>query len=1035
MRNKLFISLILVFFLISISLAGNIKDNKSLSKPNTLGLVERMDINNIDLPILNNGSTGEDGQAYYPSGQTDRSFLYQGGIATSGYVNIWNPVDSVWVRQLRASWMAAASLIEEWQPGTWGMDPTDTRARFYVVNKADGPGSQAYRDWADAVALGADYQDLDSSGTYDPYIDAPDMIGDRIIWCPINDQTTIAQRTPRLGTDPLGLEVHMMVFAFARSDRLGDVVFIRYRFLNTNDSTDIEDMIFSIWEDPDIGDADDDLVGCDTTVSLGYCFNDNDGDADYGINPPAHGIDFFQGPLVPAAVTDTAYLYRGPFFGIDTVPGMRNLPMTSFMWYINGDPDLTDPTNATIARYYQTGGLDATGDTLIPGNWGIGGAGANPKFVYSGDPVAGTGWLDNTPDDKRMQVNCGPFQLAAGEVQDIVIGYIVAQDVDGLTALHELQTTDTVAQAAYDANFLIAGPPPPPKVTARTFDNEIELIIDLEANGTKEYDFTDPVGNRMVFEAVEVYQLFSENPGDIVGTTENAIVIQRYDLDNQYAELYSEQPNGTIDKLWNGYSNLDTLAFADSGASTIRLTIDSDAFNSDNPLVNNTEYYFAVQVYAVNYNGVRQYLGGSGPNSYIMTGNAHFLSSNRNAALISVTPTNSEFVPFRGDSATYTGSRSVHEGKVFFDIIEHDSIRNHEYMITFSDDGELWYLHDLTIPDTLLDSMTFQAESPEEWNFPIFHGISAQVVNVPDMLDTALVTSGVSWITGFRDAGFDTVTATFNEGIEFAKYGRDDFGITFTKDRYAPVRIEFDTTFVSKGYQYLANYTFFRGIQDLRLRAYDVSDESNPRQVNIAYISPTPELNFTAGDVMIMMSDYDSLGAYISGRDSAFLADAYLVIELRPDSGLLYSSQFDLTVFPRYPNSDMDEYRINTENLMTPLTTSQRKDLLKHVRVVPNPYFAYSRYETSYDNPRVKFTHLDRIATIRIFNLAGQLVRTIEKNDNINGVTNEIFWDLRNESGLKIASGMYIAHVEVPGVGSKIIKFGILQREERIDRF
>ena len=278
MKTKLFIFL-LVLLSFSVINAGDLKDNTILPKPTTIGLIERMDINNIDLPIQNNGATGDDARAYYPNGQTTLSFLFQGGFATSGLVN----------GQLRASWMASASLIEEWQPGTWGMDATDPLARFYVVNKTDAQGSQAYINWADAVGLGADFEDLDGDGLYDPYIDRPDMIGtDRIIWCPINDNTSIAQRTPRLNTAPLGLELHMQVFAFARADELGDVIFFRYRLINPT-ADDIDDMIFSVWEDPDLGDADDDLIGCDTTLSLGYIYNDAD-DPNYGINPPAHGL-------------------------------------------------------------------------------------------------------------------------------------------------------------------------------------------------------------------------------------------------------------------------------------------------------------------------------------------------------------------------------------------------------------------------------------------------------------------------------------------------------------------------------------------------------------------------------------------------------------------------------------------------------------------------------------------------------------------------------------------------------------------------
>ena len=1021
MKTKLFIFVLVVLSFYTIH-AGNLKENTTLPKPTTIGLIERMDINNIDLPIQNNGSTGDDAKAYYPNGQTTLSFLFQGGFATSGYVN----------GQLRASWMAPASLVEEWQPGIWGMNPTDPLARFYVVNKSDVQGSQAYIDWADAVSIGAEFEDLNGDGLYDPYIDRPDMIGtDRIIWFPINDNTSSAQRTPRLNTAPLGLEVHMQVFAFARADELGDVIFFRYRLINPTQNN-IDDMIFSVWEDPDIGNSDDDLIGCDTTLSLGYIYNDAD-DPNYGINPPAHGVDYFQGPVVES-VGDTAYLYRGPFFGIDTLPDMRNLPMTSFMFYMNGHPIINDPNTVEIARNYQLGGIDQQGNPLDPSAWGTGGlATDDPTYIYPGDPVAQTGWYDNTPDDKRLLVNCGPFQLASGDTQDIVAAYVVAQGGDALESVTRLKSTDVIAQAAYDANFFVAGPPPEPKVDARVFDNRIELIIDLEANRTAAYDLTDPLGNRMIFEALEVYQFFSDNPGNTVRSIENAKIIKRYDLNNQYGAIYSNQPDGTIDKVWDGYDNIDPAAFADSGSAIIKLTITTDAFNNNEPLVNGTEYYFAVTAFALNHNRVNAYPAG-GADAWIINGNANFLSTNRTAAYLRITPGSSEFKPFKGDIASYTGSRHFHDGNVYFDVVNHDSLKNHEYTVSFSDNGTLWYLFDETMGTMLLDRMTFQADSPDEWNFPIVDGISARVVNVPDKLDTALVTSGVSWIVGNPGTSFDTIS-TFNDGINFVKFEKPNLS-TFTNDRYFPVLLDFDTTMTGKAYRYRANYNLFSGSNDVRVRAFDISDPNNPRQVNIVYLSNVVDLNFTAHEVLIMSSDYQADNAYSAAPDSAFRADAYLIMDLRPanaNADTIWSSEFELTVYPNYPNSDLDEYTFSTEEVMASLTSSDRKDLLERVKVVPNPFWGYSfgRYDTSYDNPILKFIHLDKTATIRIFNLAGQLVKTIEKNSDANEVT----WNLRNEANLKVASGMYIAHIEVPGIGSKIVKFALIQREERIDRY
>jgi len=427
--KKLFLVICLSFFINISIIFANIKSSNTNIE--TIGLIERMNVNRIDLPIVNDGSTGDNATAYYPNGQTSLSFLFQGGFATTAYVNV----------ELCASWMAPASLIEEWQPGNWGMDPTDPLAKFYIVTSSDGPGSIAYLDWQGAVNLGADFQDLDGDGIYNHNIDKPAICGDKMIWFPLNDNTSMAQRTPRLNTKPIGLEAHVTVWAWDRDDEFEDTIFLRYRFINATDTVK-NDVIFSIWADSDLGAADDDLIGCDTTISLGFTYNDND-DPNYGSNPPAFGLQFLQGVIVPA-IGETAYRIAGNFLGIDTLNNMKNLPMTSFMYYISGNPNLADPNTAAMARFYQIGGLDALGNPLDPTNWGTGAtASTNPKYVYSGDPVAGTGWIDDVPSDKRFLVNCGPFDLAIGDTQDIIIAYEVSQGTSALNSVEILKQRAT----------------------------------------------------------------------------------------------------------------------------------------------------------------------------------------------------------------------------------------------------------------------------------------------------------------------------------------------------------------------------------------------------------------------------------------------------------------------------------------------------------------------------------------------------------------------------------------------------------------
>src|SRR6185295_18101494 len=107
-----------------------------------------------------------------------------------------------------------------------------------------------------------------------------------------------------------------------------------------------------------------------------------------------------------------------------TVGGVP-LPMASFNKYING----TDPNTFTKTYNYMQG-LDADGNVLTNPITG------NPTtFFVDGDPVSGTGWLDTSPDDRRLMLSTGPFAMAPGDTQEVVAAIIVAQSTDRLASV------------------------------------------------------------------------------------------------------------------------------------------------------------------------------------------------------------------------------------------------------------------------------------------------------------------------------------------------------------------------------------------------------------------------------------------------------------------------------------------------------------------------------------------------------------------------------------------------------------------------
>jgi hypothetical protein len=119
-------------------------------------------------------------------------------------------------------------------------------------------------------------------------------------------------------------------------------------------------------------------------------------------------------------------------------------------------------------------------------------------------------------------------------------------------------------------------------------------------------------------------------------------------------------------------------------------------------------------------------------------------------------------------------------------------------------------------------------------------------------------------------------------------------------------------------------------------------------------------------------------------------------------------------------NGGRPMYSWSMDDIST-LTASQDQliEALNLINVVPNPYYAFSEYERNRLDTRVKITNLPEKCTVKIYTVNGKLVRTFKKDSEITSLD----WDLNNYTGIPVAGGVYLIHVDVPNVGEKIIKF------------
>ncbi|MDP2036143.1 MAG: hypothetical protein Q8L04_02085, partial [Ignavibacteria bacterium] len=267
---------------------------------------------------------------------------------------------------------------------------------------------QYEKDWDEWPAQdGAPFEDVNKDGKYQPGIDIPGIPGaNQTLWFVANDLDS-NQTKYFSGSLPIGIEIQVTIWGYKYDDSYrGNALFKRYIVINKG-KKEIKEMHFGIWADPDVGDAGDDLTGCDTTLNMCYTFNSDNSDATYFSNPPAFGYTLLQGPITGGMPNDKA------IFKNRIIYGKKNLRMSALGWVFKNVIEWSDPTFAlatTAGQLYNfLMGKSRSGlDWQVPERLG----GGITKFPFSGDYARKTGYYDGveySPMDRRMMLCVGPF--------------------------------------------------------------------------------------------------------------------------------------------------------------------------------------------------------------------------------------------------------------------------------------------------------------------------------------------------------------------------------------------------------------------------------------------------------------------------------------------------------------------------------------------------------------------------------------------------------------------------------------------------
>ncbi len=490
--------------------------------------------------------------------------------------------------------------------------------------------------------------------------DVVPLFGDFTLYWISNDKGNI--HTESQG-EPIGMEIQAQMFGFTTNDEINNMTFCNYVLINRG-TLNLENTYFAQWADTDLGNFNDDFIGCDVQRGLGYSYNgDNDDEGSgsgpgYGEQPPAIGIDFFEGPFQDPDGINNSYGiganealnglgYRNPADslrpgGIDEIIDNERFGMRRFLFHNNnsGPGPTQDPTIA-IHYYNFMRGLwrnslpmtfGGTGfnpndpnalnaDFMFPGDtdplhWGTGGV--NPNYSAAG------GWTEENegtaPADRRFVQSAGPFVLEPGEFNNITVGVVYARAQTGVpfASVILLRQADDKAQSLFENCFRLLDGPDAPELTHQELDREIILYISnnspLSNNNAEQYEELDPTipptnlegEQNDQFYRFQGYQVFQLANADVsVSEIENPVLARLV----WQSDIRDFKPNGEpIGQLIN-YEQNDQIGLpvptekvngANEGiAHSLQITTDRFA-SGDNRLINFKRYYYVAVAYGYN---------------------------------------------------------------------------------------------------------------------------------------------------------------------------------------------------------------------------------------------------------------------------------------------------------------------------------------------------------------------------------------------------------------------------------------------------
>ncbi|MGE5679407.1 MAG: hypothetical protein ACM34K_00870 [Bacillota bacterium] len=587
-----------------------------------------------------------------------------------------------------------------------------------------------------------------------------------------------------------------------------------------------------------------------------------------------------------------------------------------------------------------------------------------------------------------------------GETERFSMGLIFALTRD------ELFRRKRTVQQIYNANYRFAKPPDKPLVKVIPGNGKVTLYWDDRAERTY-----DAFYQRYNFEGYRIYRStepnFLENKTitDALGTPTFRVPIAQFDLIDGVKGLHPISVNGAQFNLGK-----------DSGLQHSYI---------DTTVQNGQTYYYAVVAYDKGFTTTTiqgEFLGipPTETTSIIKQDINGQIKTDVNTAVVTPRAPSAGYVPPQLQNFLASGPGT---GNVSIDIIDPQQLAdNNSYKLEFEDFSRYhnnphpyFRLINTTTSDTVVKLTQIKGGTERTL---VTQGFSTGITN--DTMVT-IDRSKSGWIKGNSNyvvtMGFDPryAAAYGNRRIDYPA----DFEITIGAKGSG------DSSFVAKSFSTptpsnitIKNLT--EGIDHIQFIFEDGGEGLSK-----------PDSMFNAGDAVFIVVG-DSIGRKATGLNDyraswsvTFQLDTTIhdpAQQRAPQPGDVFR------IVTKKPFRTGEYYQFTTKAPYVDKSLAQ-SDLTK-VAVVPNPYVGASSWEpltteVGRGERRINFIHLPAVCTIRIYTMSGKLVQQIEHSSTMDN--GQEAWNLVSRDGMDISYGVYVYHVEAPGIGTRIDRFAIIK--------